>query len=257
MCSEIMLPTSTDWSFVCCLSAMNLSVYDEWKDTDAVETLTYFLDAVMQEFIDKLELLRDSENQEDKTAFHFMQRAYNFAVENRALGLGALGRHTLLQSKKIAFESEEAMKLNTEIFSTMKERSYAASEAMAAEYGEPSVLEGYGRRNTTLLAVAPNTSSSFIMGQVSQSIEPIWSNYYVKDLAKMKVSVKNQELEKLLEEKGQNSRETWNSIRDNDGSVQHLDILSDEEKAVFKTFSEINQFVVIDQAAERQKYIDQ
>jgi ribonucleoside-diphosphate reductase alpha chain len=113
---------------------MNLSLYDEWKDTDAVETLTYFLDAVMQEFITKLESLRDSDDQEDKTAVHFMQRAYTFAVENRALGLGALGWHTLLQSKKIAFESEEAMKLNTEIFSTMKERSYAASTAMAAEY---------------------------------------------------------------------------------------------------------------------------
>ena len=157
----------------------------------------------------------------------------------------------------IAIESDEAAQLNKEIFSTIKERSYAASTEMATVYGEPEVLKGYGRRNTTLNAVAPTTSSAFILGQVSQSIEPWFSNYYVKDLAKTKVSVKNRELEKLLETKGENTKSTRDSIRDNDGSVQHLDCLTDAEKAVFKTFAEINQYTIIDQAAERQTYIDQ
>lgn len=257
MCSEIMLPTNHDWSFVCCLSSINLFYYDEWKDTDAVETLTYFLDAVMQEFIDKLESYRDSDKREDRDRFEFMKRAYNFALENRALGLGALGWHSLLQSKMLAFESIEAAKLNTEIFKCIKERAYAASEAMAQEYGEPKILEGYGRRNTTLLAVAPNTSSAFILGQISQGIEPIWSNIYVKDVAKLKVTIKNPVLEKLLEERGLNTREVWQSIRDRDGSVQHLDVLEAHEKEVFKTFAEVNQMVVIQQAAARQRYIDQ
>lgn len=157
----------------------------------------------------------------------------------------------------IPIESKEASDLNIEIFKFIKERTYAASQEMAKQYGEPEVLEGYGRRNTTLMAVAPTTSSAFILGQVSQSIEPLFSNYYVKDLAKSKVSIKNKYLEALLEEKGKNDRDTWVSIRDNDGSVQHLDFLDQNEKDVFKTFCEINQYVIIDQAADRQKYIDQ
>lgn len=157
----------------------------------------------------------------------------------------------------IAFEDPEAIELNKEIFALIKERSYQASEELAKEYGEPEVLKGYGRRNTTLIAIPPTTSSAFICEQTSQSIEPWWSNCYVKDLAKMKVTIKNKALEKLLEEKGQNTREIWKSIRDHDGSVQHLDFLSQKEKNVFKTFSEINQYVIIDQAADRQKFIDQ
>ncbi len=258
MCSEIMLPSSERWSFVCCLSSMNLFYYEEWKDTDAVETLTYFLDAVMQEFIDKLEVYRDSNKRDDQDTFRFMERAYNFAIENRALGLGALGWHSLLQSKMLPFESIEATKLNTEIFRTIRDRAYAASEEMAKEYGEPALLEGYGRRNTTLMAVAPNTSSGFILGQVSQGIEPIWSNCYVKDVAKLKVTIKNRLLEELLENKGHNTRDVWQTIRDNDGSVQHLtEILDEKEREVFKTFAEINQMNVIQQAAGRQRYIDQ
>jgi ribonucleoside-diphosphate reductase alpha chain len=257
MCSEIMLPSNEDWSFVCCLSSINLMHYDEWKDTDAVETLTYFLDAVMGEFITKLEVYRDSDDREDRDTFKFMERAYRFAVENRALGLGVLGWHSLLQSRMLPFESIEATKLNTEIFKLIKEKAYAASEEMAKEYGEPKVLEGYGRRNTTLMAIAPTTSSAFILGQVSQGIEPIWSNCYVKDVAKLKVTIRNPLLERMLEEKGQNTREVWQSIRDNDGSVQHLDILNDDEKEVFKTFPEINQMNIIQQAAARGRYIDQ
>jgi len=258
MCSEIMLPSKEDWSFVCCLSSINVRHYEEWKDTDAVETLTFFLDAVMQEFINKLEVFRDSNTRKDQDKFRFMERAYNFAVENRALGLGVLGWHSLLQSRMMPFESTEASQLNNEIFKLIQERSLAASTEMAELYGEPKILEGYGRRNTTTMAIAPTTSSAFILGQVSQGIEPIWSNCYVKDIAKLKVTIKNPLLELLLEQKGQNNRETWQSIRDNDGSVQHLtDILDEKEREVFKTFPEINQMSIIQQAAARQQYIDQ
>jgi ribonucleoside-diphosphate reductase alpha chain len=257
MCSEIMLPSKDDWSFVCCLSSINLLHYDDWKDTDLVETMTAFLDAVMEEFIQKLEQYRDHEDPEKRRAFDFMERAYNFAKANRALGLGVLGYHSLLQSKSLPFESEEAAALNEEVFKLIREKSDQESERLAKELGEPEVLKGYGRRNTTKLAVAPTTSSAFILGQVSQGIEPIWSNCYVKDVAKLKVTIKNPTLEKLLEEKGSNDKVTWDSIRDHDGSVQHLSVLTDEEKAVFRTFAEIDQAAIIDQAGVRQKHIDQ
>jgi ribonucleoside-diphosphate reductase alpha chain len=257
MCTEIMLPTNNEWSFVCDLSSLNLLHFDEWSQTDAVETMVYFLDAVMEEFIQKLEALRDSKEKAKQQAFYFMQKAYNFAVANRALGLGVLGWHSYLQSKMIAFESKAAKIENARIFKLIQGRSYGASRELAKEYGEPSLLKGYGRRNTTLNAIAPTTSSAFILGQVSQSIEPLLSNCYVKDLAKMKVTIKNPFLEKLLKEKGKNTREVWESIRNKDGSVQHLAFLTDEEKAVFKTFSEIDQIAIIDQAATRQLYIDQ
>lgn len=257
LCTEIMLPSNDKWSFVCVLSSLNLLHYDQWKDTDAVETMVYFLDAVITEFLEKLEAYRDSPNREDQQTFLFMERAYNFAKENRALGLGTLGWHSLLQSKMIPFNDEKAFSLNNEIFKCIKERSYKASEELADQFGEPATLKGYGRRNTTLNAIAPTTSSAFILGQVSQGIEPIWSNSYVKDIAKMKVTIRNPFLVELLEEKGKNTREVWLSIRDNDGSVQHLDFLSDHEKEVFKTYPEIDQMDIIYQAANRQAYIDQ
>ena len=257
LCTEIMLPSNDNWSFVCVLSSINLLHYDKWKDTDAVETMVYFLDAVITEFIEKLEVYRDSLNRDDRQTFLFMERAYNFAKENRALGLGALGWHSLLQSKRVAFDSQEAYNLNNEIFRAIKERSYKASEELAARFGEPKVLEGYGRRNATLNAIAPTTSSAFILGQVSQGIEPIWSNIYVKDIAKIKVTIKNPYLMEVLEEKGQNTDEVWKSIRDRDGSVQHLDFLTEEEKTVFKTYSELDQLDVVYQAAARQTHIDQ
>lgn len=257
MCSEIMLPSRTDWSFVCCLSSVNLLHYDAWKDTDLIETMIAFLDAVMEDFIQKLEAMRDHADQEKRLAFSFMERAYNFAKANRALGLGVLGWHSLLQAKDLAFESSEADALNMEVFKLIKEKADLASKQLAEELGEPSVLEGYGRRNTTLLAIAPTTSSAFILGQVSQGIEPIWSNCYVKDVAKMKVTIKNPTLLKLLAEKGKDTKEVWDSIRDADGSVQHLDFLTDQERAIFRTFAEIDQSAVIKQAADRQVYIDQ
>ncbi|MCL6272883.1 ribonucleoside-diphosphate reductase subunit alpha [Muricauda sp. 2012CJ35-5] len=257
LCTEIMLPSNDDWSFVCVLSSINLLHYDKWKQTDAVETMVYFLDAVITEFIEKLEVYRDSSNRDDRQTFLFMERAYNFAKENRALGLGALGWHSLLQSKRIPFDSQEAYNYNNEIFKAIKERSYKASEELAKRFGEPKVLEGYGRRNATLNAIAPTTSSAFILGQVSQGIEPIWSNIYVKDIAKIKVTIKNPFLMDLLEEKGQDTDEVWRSIRDRDGSVQHLEFLTEEEKSVFKTYSELDQLDVVYQAAARQHHIDQ
>src|SRR5574344_2516437 len=257
LCSEIALPDNERWSFVCNLSSMNALHFDEWKDTDAVETMTFFLDAVMTEFIEKLEAYRDSKKPDQNKIFLFMEKAYNFAKANRALGLGVLGWHSLLQSKMIPFESVEASLLNEELFKTIQDRSIIASENLAEMFGEPLVMEGTGRRNATLLAVAPTTSSAFILGQVSQSIEPIWSNNYIKDIAKAKVEIKNQYLEEVLEKYGKNNRETWVDIRNHDGSVQHLDYLTDNEREVFKTFSEINQYEVINQASIRQRYIDQ
>lgn len=257
LCSEVMLPNNDKWSFVCCLSSMNLLHFDEWKDTDAVETMIYFLDAVMSEFISDLEDMRDSEEAEKRNAFVYMERAYNFAKENRALGLGVLGWHSYLQSKMIPFESAEASQLNVRIARILQKKSLKASKELAELFGEPEILKGYGRRNATTLAIAPTTSSAFILGQVSQSIEPIWSNIYVKDVAKAKVTIRNPYLKKILEFYNKDDRETWNSIRNNDGSVQHLSFLSDHEKEVFKTFSEIDQYVVLEQASLRQQFIDQ
>ena len=257
LCTEIMLPSNDKWSFVCCLSSLNVLHYDKWKNTDAVEIMVYFLDAVITEFTQKLEAYRDSNNRDDQQTFLFMERAYNFAKENRALGLGVLGWHSLLQSKMLKFNSQEAFNLNTEVFKLIKEKSYSASTELANMFGEPKVLKGFGRRNTTLNAIAPTTSSAFILGQVSQGIEPIWSNIYVKDIAKVKTTIKNPFLVELLEKKGKNNKEVWHSIRERDGSVQHLEFLNQDEKDIFKTYSEIDQMDIIYQAANRQNYIDQ
>jgi ribonucleoside-diphosphate reductase alpha chain len=245
LCSEIMLPSNEEESFVCCLSSMNLLHFDEWYETDAVKMMVYFLDTVMEEFIEKASKIK------------FMERAVNFAKNHRALGLGRLGWHSYLQSKMIPFESLEAKLYNVKIAKFIKEQSYEASAELAQMFGEPEMLKGYGRRNTTLNADAPTKSSAFILGQVSESNEPAKANYYIKDLAKIKFTVKNPYLEALLIEKDKNTQDVWNSILMNAGSVQHLDFLSDHEKLVFKTFAEISQREVIIQASQRQKYIDQ
>ena len=245
MCSEIALPSSPEETFTCVLSSINVAKWDEIESTDAIETLVMFLDTVVTEFVNKT------------AGKPYFARAHKFAVRHRALGAGILGWHSLLQSKMMAFEGTEAAKLNLHIAKTFKARTYAASAELAGMFGEPELLKGYGRRNTTLMAIAPTKSSSFILGQVSQSIEPEFSNCYVKDLAKMKVTIKNPFLLKLLQEKGQDKPEVWDQIRNNDGSVQKLDVLTDEEKEVFKTFSEINPEAIITQAATRQTYIDQ
>jgi len=257
LCSEIALHNSEEESFVCVLSSMNVLHYDEWKDTDAVETMTMFLDAVVTEFLTKIEDIRDNGTIEGKRGFFYLEKAYNFAKRQRALGLGVLGWHSLLQSRGLAFDTRDTARLNVEVFKLIKEKSYAASEKLAEMFGEPEYLKGYGRRNVTLNAIAPTTSSAFILGQVSQSIEPIWSNCYVKDVAKMKVTIKNPVLKKVLAELGKDTKKVWDSIKQNDGSVQHLEFLTDEQKDIFRTFAEINQSSIINQAAVRQDYIDQ
>lgn len=245
LCSEIALSSSNDESFVCNLSSMNLLHYDDWKGTDAVEVLTYFLDAVMSEFIRKTEDIP------------YMEAPRKFATNQRALGIGVLGWHSYLQSKSIPFESFEAKQLTTDIFTYMKRESRDASAELAKEYGEPELLKGYGRRNVTTMAIAPTTSSSFILGQVSPSVEPLNSNYFVKDLAKGKFTYKNPYLERVLDTYNKNNGPTWKSILVKGGSVQHLEFLSDHEKEVFKTFGEISQKEVIIQTAIRQNFIDQ
>ena len=257
LCSEIALHNSEEESFVCVLSSMNVLHYDEWKDTDAVEVMTYFLDAVVTEFLTKIEDLKADGSIEGNRAFFYLEKSYNFAKRQRALGLGVLGWHSLLQSKGLGFDTKETAKLNVEVFKLIKDKSYAASAELSEKFGEPEYLEGYGRRNVTLNAIAPTTSSAFILGQVSQSIEPIWSNCYVKDVAKLKVTIKNPILKKLLSEIDKDTKEVWDSIKKKDGSVQHLDFLTDEQKDVFRTFAEINQASIINQAAVRQDYIDQ
>jgi ribonucleoside-diphosphate reductase alpha chain len=199
-----------------------------------------FLNAVMDEFVKK------SYNMPG------MSRAHRFAEQHRALGLGVLGYHSLFQSKLIEFDSLQAKMLNAEIFRTLKEKSEKASKYLHDELGYRSIREGFA--NTTLIAIAPTKSSSFIHGQVSMGIEPIKSNYFIKDLAKSKTIFKNAHLEAELEKYGLNTPEVWESILKKDGSVQHLDFPT---KEVFKSFIEISPKELILQAAQRQKYIDQ
>jgi len=245
LCTEIFLSNQDDESFVCDLSSINLERWDELVETDAIQTLVFFLDAVMTEFINKTD------------GVPFMEAPRKFAISQRAIGVGVLGWHSLLQLRSVAFESMDAKLLNNDVFSTLRQRCDRASEELAGIFGEPPLLEGYGRRNSTTIAIAPTTSSSFILGQVSPSIEPLNSNYFVKDLAKGKFTYKNPYLSKLLKTKDKDSLETWKNVLEHGGSVQHLDFLTREEKDIFKTFGEISQKEIIIQAAQRQKYIDQ
>jgi ribonucleoside-diphosphate reductase alpha chain len=240
LCSEICLPSSMDESFVCCLGSLNLLHWDEIEKTDAVEVYIQFLNAVMDDFIEKSYKLPG------------MGRAHRFARNNRALGLGVLGYHSYLQKKLIPFESLQAKSANERIFKTIKERSDAESQRLCKELGIKSVREGYA--NATLIAIAPTKSSSYILGQVSMGIEPIKSNYFVKDLAKIKDVYKNPFLVEELEKYGLNTPDVWEDILAKDGSVQHLDFPT---KEVFKSFIEISPKEIILQAAQRQKYIDQ
>lgn len=245
LCSEIMLPVAADESFVCDLSSLNLLHYEEWKGTDAVETLTFFLDAVTTEFVDRA------------AGIPHLRRARTFAQRHRALGIGVLGWHSYLQAERIPFGSVMASAVNRQVFATIREAAYAASAELARRYGEPEVLEGYGRRNATLLAVAPTTSSSFILGQVSPSIEPLRSNYHVRELAKSSTTFRNPVLREVLAERDLDTPAVWRSILEHDGSVQHLDRLGRDERELFRTFGEISQLDVVVQAAQRQPHIDQ
>ena len=245
LCSEITLQSNSNESFVCVLSSLNLLHWDEIRKTDAIETLIYFLDTVNQEFVEKTQGMK------------FMEAPHEFAKNQRALGMGVLGWHSFLQSQMIAFESLEAKMLNSHIWEIIKKRADQASKDLADMFGEPELLKGYGRRNVTTIAVAPTTSSSFILGQVSQSIEPLNSNYFVKKLAKGSFTFKNPYLKEILKKYKNDTDEVWKSILIRGGSVQHLDFLSSDEKDVFKTFGEISQKEIIIQAAQRQKFIDQ
>jgi ribonucleoside-diphosphate reductase alpha chain len=229
---------------------MNLELYDEWKDTNAVQLAVYFLDGVMQEFIQKTK------------DYPHLTAAHNFAVRHRALGLGVLGWHSYLQKLGIPFESMDAKLLNVSIFKQLNSQSYNASIELGKELGYAPIFEEIStldskRRNTTLLAIAPTTSSSAILGQASPGIEPFSSNYYKAGLAKGNFMRKNKYLEKILIEKEQNNEDTWRSIMINQGSVQHLTFLNEHEKLVFKTFNELSQFDILIQASQRQRYIDQ
>lgn len=245
LCSEIMLPSSLDESFICCLSSMNLELYDEWKDTRAVRLAVYFLDAVLSEFIEKTE------------GNYYLQSARNFAKRHRAIGLGALGYHSYLQKNMIPFESIQAKQFNLEAFRFISEETKKASQELASIYGEPEIMEGYGMRNATTMAIAPTTSSSAILGQTSPGIEPFSSNYYKAGLAKGNFMRKNKYLKVLLKEKGLDNEEVWRSILLTHGSVQHLEGLTQDEKDVFKTFKEIAPSEIVTQAAQRQQFIDQ
>ncbi len=245
LCAEIMEYTDEDKSFVCCLSSMNALHYEEWHNTEAVQLLAAFLDAVYSEFIEKAKDIP------------FMDKAVRFAREHRSIGIGVLGYHSYLQSQGIPFESLQARFMNKAIFGEIQRQCEVASMYLAAEKGSPAVLEGYNRRFSTTMAVAPTTSSSFILGQVSPSIEPLQSNYFTKDLAKGKFTYKNPYLRDLLAKYDKDRAHVWKDIMMKGGSVQHLDFLTQEQKDVFKTFAEISQMEVIQQAADRQKCIDQ
>ena len=268
ICSEITLHTDENHSFVCCLSSLNLSKYNEWKDTDLVYTATWFLDGVLEEFIQKAKNMKGFEH------------SVASAEKGRALGLGVLGWHTYLQQNGIPFEGMEAQFETRKIFSQLKIESERASRDLAEEYGEPLWCRETGMRNTHLRAVAPTVSNSKLAGNVSAGIEPWAANVFTEQTAKGTFIRKNTELTKVLRKAGINNKDTWDKILADGGSVQDLseldnwcyldskmilceDISDDVRdrtypvKDVFRTFKEINQMDLIKQAGIRQQYIDQ
>ena len=242
LCNEIHLATNEDRTAVCCLSSLNLELYDDWKDTSLVRDLTRFLDNVLQFFIDN--------------APDTISRARFSAERERSLGLGAMGYHSYLQRHSIAFESEEALAVNKSIFKQIQQDAILESMQLAKERGEAPDLVGYGMRNAHLIAIAPNANSSLI-GGTSPSIEPWKANAFTSRTRAGSHLTKNRYLEKLLEKLGRNDDKTWSSIITNGGSVQHFDWLDDQSKAVFKTAIEIDQDWVVRQGGERQKYLCQ
>ena len=281
ICSEITLHTDENHSFVCCLSSVNLSRYDEWKDTDLIYTATWFLDGVLEEFIQKAKYMRGFEN------------SIRSAEKGRALGLGVLGWHTYLQDRNIPFEGLTAQFETRKIFSQIKIESERASRDMATEMGEPLWCVGTGMRNTHLRAIAPTVSNSKLAGNVSPGIEPWAANVFTEQTAKGTFIRKNQTLEKCLDSIGKNTKKTWDQILKDGGSVQGLDWIDNYSvhigskinlesglgkpltkkeiekeplekqgdyipmKDVFKTFKEINQLELVRQGGIRQQYVDQ
>jgi len=242
LCNEIHLPTSEDRTAVCCLSSVNLEKFDEWKDTSLIRDLTRFLDNVLQVFID---------NAGDE-----ISRARYSATQERSLGLGAMGWHSLLHQKRIPFESPQARELNRRVFKYIKDEAVKETNTLGFERGEAPDMQGTGRRNSHLLAIAPNANSSIIVS-TSPSIEPSKANAYTHRTRAGSHLVKNKYLEEELEKVKKNTQDVWSSIITNGGSVQHLDFLSDEIKDVFKTAIEIDQMVLVEQAADRQEYLCQ
>lgn len=242
LCNEIHLPTSEDRTAVCCLSSLNLEYYDEWKDTTIVRDLIRMLDNVLQYFIDN--------------APDTVSRAKYSAARERSLGLGAMGFHSLLQKHAVAWESDKASEINDVVFSHIRDEAVSETETLAAERGEYPDGVGSGRRNSHLMAIAPNASSGVILS-TSPSIEPNKANAYTHRTRAGSFLVKNRYLEELLEEKGENNESTWTSIITQKGSVQHLPFLNEGEKAVFKTAQELDQNWVVQHAADRQPYICQ
>ena len=247
ICTEITLFTDEEHSFICCLSSLNLAKYDEWKDTDTVEMSTWFLDGVMQEFIDKSQG-RDS-----------LKRTHNHAKKGRALGLGVVGWHTFLQQKGMPFNSIASTAYTHNIFSDIKNKAEKASLDLAREYGEPVWCKGTGMRNTHLMAIAPTVSNSVILGGISAGIEPLPANIYTFNGAKGTFIRKNKVLEGILESKKENKNKWWDQMLADGGSAQNLpdNVLTPEEKELFLTFPEINQLELVRQAAIRQRYLDQ
>ena len=256
LCTEIALPSNIDESFVCCLSSMNLELYDEWTDTDAIYWSILFLDAVMTDFIEKTKDIK------------YLKQSHNFAKRHRALGLGVMGYHTYLQKNMLSFESWEATRFNNKVFKQLYSESKEASIDLADVFGPAPIFNELkdnkdmediveNMRNTTLIAIAPTTSSSSILGQVSPGIEPYSSNYFKAGLAKGNFMRTNKYLKQLLIEKDKDDEDVWRDIMLAHGSVQHLDFLNEHEKNVFKTFKEISPAEIISQGAQRQQYIDQ
>jgi ribonucleoside-diphosphate reductase alpha chain len=268
ICTEVLLHTNAEHSFVCCLSSLNLAKYDEWKDTDLIYMSTVFLDGVLEEFIQRAKGLRGFEN------------AVRSAEKGRALGLGVLGWNSYLQQKGIPFEGLQAQFETRKIFSQMKIESERASRDLAIEFGEPLWCRDTGFRNTHLRAVAPTVTNSKLSGNISSGIEPWTANVFTEQTAKGTFIRKNPELEKILKKIGKNTKDVWDKILEDGGSVQGLDFLDEwvfvdgkpnlikelsvehmkksyPIKDVFKTFKEINQLELVRQAGVRQQYIDQ
>lgn len=245
LCNEIFQHTDENHTLVCCLGSMNLVKFDEWKNTDAVATSIRLLDGVMEEYITKT------------TDIKGLECARRSALASRALGLGVLGWHSLLQDRMIAFDSFDAMMLNAQVFSTIRKQADATTQKLALELGEPLWCKGYNRRNTHTLALAPTVSNSTISGGKSPGIEPWAANSFTVKSAKGTFFRRNAKLERVLEKHNQNTESTWSNINANSGSVQHLKFLTDHEKAVFLTAREINQHAIIKQAAQRQPMLCQ
>ena len=268
LCSEITLPTNEERTAVCCLSSVNLEYFDEWKDKELfISDLITMLDNVLEHFIghavgDTNKLKTNNMNFErfssyvKESAKGFAKSAYS-AYRERAVGLGALGFHSYLQRNGISFEGMYASSFNNRAFSLIKERAVTASQALAESRGESPDMAGSGLRNSHLLAVAPNASSSIICGGASPSIEPIRANVFTHKTLTGSYQVRNKYLQSILQEKGLDNEKTWKDIAAAEGSVQNIKGLSEEEKEVFKTAPEINQLWIIEHAHHRQKYICQ